>query len=191
MRNFNLAPLGVATFLLAGCSGGQSAYDYAIPERICNIDVRASYVKPLLPPGKAVRELSSNPVRPGASQSCSVMVDTREDLTVTFSRQIGELDITEKAADKYIDLKRVSLGGGVTSAAVGDDGAIAWMKCTPKPGQPQYEFPKTKEGKYGHLVLEVHAGDGIRKLDNIEEWRAHIEQFLRAYIPELVKVWCV
>ncbi|MFE3494416.1 hypothetical protein ACFXOS_15180 [Streptomyces sp. NPDC059175] len=186
-----MAALFIAGFI-AGCSDGKPAYDYAIPKKICNVSVATSDVKPLLPPGKSVKEDPSESLtRPGESKSCGVIVDERPDLSVSISRQGGELDIAEKAADKYIDLKRVSLGGGVTSAAVGDDGAVAWMKCTPKPGQRQYEFPKTKEGKYGHLALEVHAGDGIRKPDNIEEWRAHILQFLRAYVPELVKVWCV
>lgn len=190
MRHFRSAASGLLVLLLAGCSGGQARYDYAIPDGICGVGVSVSRIKPLLPPGKEVREISSKPVRVGASKSCSLVVDKKEDLTVSFSRQTGELDIAYEAEGKYIDLKRVSLGGVVNSAAVADDGAVAWMACSPKPNQPQYEMPEAKQGRYSHLVLEVHAGDGVKEPENIEEWRAHIEKFLRAYVPELVKVWC-
>ncbi|WP_267245235.1 hypothetical protein [Streptomyces sp. PR69] len=188
MRRLNLVALSVPVLLLAGCSGEGPEYGYAIPERICDVNVPASVVQPLLPPGKAVKENLRG--TPGESQSCGVIVDERVDLSVSFSRQTGELDIAHEADDDYVDLKRVSLGGVVNSAAVADDGAVAWMACSPKPNQPQYETPETQTGKYTHLVLEVRAGDGVNKPKDIEEWRAHIEKFLRAYVPELVKAWC-
>ncbi|MFE0038105.1 hypothetical protein [Streptomyces sp. NPDC059015] len=183
----------MAALLLAGCADENPEYDYAIPGKICGVSVAPSDVKPLLPPGESVRVDSSESLsRPGESRSCGVIVDKRPDLAVSVSRQRGELDIAEKAGDKYINLERIpSLGEGVTSAAVGNDGAVAWMECTPKPGQRQYEFPESKEGKYGYLALEIHAGDGIKEPGNMEEWRAHIERFLRGYVPELTKVWCM
>ncbi|MET9919845.1 hypothetical protein ABZZ04_22540 [Streptomyces sp. NPDC006435] len=178
----------MAALLLTGCSGENSEYGYAIPGKICDVSVASSDVKPLLPPGRAIKESLRG--TPDESLSCGLIVDERVDLSISFSRQSGELDIAEEAADDYVNLKRITLGGNVTSAAVGDDGAVAWAKCVPKPGQRQYESPESEQGRYGHLVLEIHAGDDIKEPDNLEEWRAHIEKFLRSYVPELVKVWC-
>lgn len=188
MRRPSLTVFGAFVLFLSGCSGGESEYEYAIPEKICRVNVASSDVKPLLPPGEVVKENLRE--TPGESQSCGVIVDKRIDLAVSFSRQTGEVDIAHEAADDYDDLISVPLGGVVSSAAVAADGAVAWMACNPKPNQPQYETPESKLGRYTHLALEIHAGDGVDKSGNIDEWRARIERFLRAYVQELVKVWC-
>ncbi|WP_146232314.1 hypothetical protein [Streptomyces sp. NWU49] len=188
MRQFGLTALVISTMLVAGCSGNGPEYGYATPKKICDVNVAVSDVQPLLPPGEAIKESSRG--TPGESRSCGMVVDERVDLSVSFSRQTGEVDIAREADDDYIGLRRVSLGGAVKSAAVADDGAVAWMACSPKPDQPQYETPEAKAGRYTHLVLEIHTGGGIKKPDNIKEWRAHIEKFLRAYVPELIEAWC-
>ncbi|WMX45961.1 hypothetical protein RGF97_15440 [Streptomyces roseicoloratus] len=188
MRRLSAAVVGVFALLLSSCSAGGSEYEYAIPEKICRINVSSSDVKSLLPPGKAVKENLRE--TPGESQSCGVIVDKRVDLAVSFSRQTGEVDIAREAADDYEELTRVSLGGAVSSAAVAEDGAVAWMACNPKPNQPQYETPASKAGRYTHLVLEIHAGDESYRPGHTDERRARIEKFLRAYVQELAKVWC-
>ncbi|MFH9297234.1 hypothetical protein [Streptomyces sp. NPDC017520] len=100
------------------------------------------------------------------------------------------MDIAREASDKYVDLRRVSLGGAVTSAAVGEDGAVAWMVCVPKSGQPRYESPETKSGKYGHLVVEMRIGDDVERSVPVEEWRTHVEKLLRSYVPGVMEGWC-
>ncbi|MFI8369117.1 hypothetical protein [Streptomyces sp. NPDC085466] len=190
MRRLTLASAGLTMLLLTGCSIGkeESTYQYSVPERICDVTVTTPDIKPLLPPGKTIKESSMG--RPGEGRSCGVIVDERVDLKVSYSRQTGELDIAREADDKYIGLERIALGGTLTSAAVGDDGAVAWMTCDPKPGQPQYEMPESKLGKYTHLVLEIRAEDWTKNPENIGEWRANTERFLRAYLAPLTEAWC-
>jgi hypothetical protein len=179
---------GIVILFLAGCSDEGDDYEYAIPKEICGVSVAAPYAQSLLPPGRAIKENLRG--TPGESQSCGVIVDERVDLSVSFSRQTEELDVMEAAVDDYVDPRRVSLGGRVNSAVVGDDGAIAWMACAPKPNQPQYEVPESRRAKYTHLVLQVRTDGEVEKPGSIEDWRMRMEQFLRAYVPELGKVWC-
>ncbi|MFJ6810048.1 hypothetical protein ACIQRK_29210 [Streptomyces anulatus] len=100
------------------------------------------------------------------------------------------MDIAREASDKYADLRRVSLGGAVTSAAVGEDGAVAWMVCVPKSGQPKYESPETRTGLYGHLVVEMRIGDDVERPVPVEKWRTQVEKLLRSYVPGVVEGWC-
>ncbi|GAA2483295.1 hypothetical protein GCM10010393_12610 [Streptomyces gobitricini] len=189
MRHRRVVAACASVLLVAGCSGGESEYDYAIPSEVCDVAVAQQDVKPLLPPGKSVKEDSSESLsRPGERKSCSIVVDEGVDLTVSLSRQWGDLDIVEEAADKYIGLKRVDLGGGFTSAGVGDDGAVAWAACKPKANQRQYEFPETQSGRYDALALEIRVGN--EKPADVGEWRERIENFLRAYVPGMVQAWC-
>ncbi|MEV7911081.1 hypothetical protein [Streptomyces griseus] len=191
VRYAKLAVFGAAsTLLLLGCSGKQTEYDYSIPEKVCGIDVQPSNMKPLLPPGKEVKEsFREIGQRSGEHVNCGVVVDKGVDLSVSFSRQTGELDIAREAADKYTDLQRISLGRGVSSAAVGDDGAVAWMACLPQPQQPRYEMPESRSGKYDHVALEIRTGK-VEGSGKIEERRTHIENFLRAYAPGVAEAWC-
>jgi len=186
-----LAVSGASVLFLAGCIGGDSGYDYEIPQSLCDVKVAASNIKPLLPPGKeVVVDKSESTLRPGAGRNCSVTVDKRPDLTISISRQGGEVDIAREASDKYVELRRVSLGKEVTSAAVGEDGAVAWMVCVPKPGQPQYESPKDRVGRYGHLALEMRIGKDVERSVPVKEWRTHVENLLRSFVPGLVEDWC-
>ncbi len=190
VRYLKLASFGAASALLFGCSGEQTEYDYSIPEKLCGIDVRPLNIKPLLPPGKSVKEsFREIRQRSGEHVNCGVVVDKGVDLSVSFSRQTGELDIAREAADKYTDLQRISLGRGVNSAAVGDDGAVAWMACLPQPHQPRYEMPETRSGKYDHVALEIRTGK-VEDSGKVEERRTHIENFLRAYAPGVAGAWC-
>ncbi|MER7001276.1 hypothetical protein [Streptomyces sp. NPDC000410] len=190
MRTAKIAWFGLAVLFISGCSG-ESEYDYAVPSEVCRVNIPASEIKPLLRPGKVIKETFREiGLRSGEHHSCDLVVDKKQDVSISVSRQTGELDIAEKAADKYVNLNRVSVSSGVTSAAVGDDGAVAWMKCKPKAGQPQYEFPEAKQGEYSHLALEVRTESESDGVKNSGQRRAEIESFLRAYVPALMKDWC-
>lgn len=190
MRTAKIAWFGLAVLFISGCSG-EPEYDYAVPSEVCRVKVSASEIKPLLRPGKVIEETFREiGLRSGEHHSCGLVVDKKQDVSISISRQTGELDIVEKAVDKYVNLNRVSVRSDVTSAAVGDDGAVAWMKCKPKAGQPQYEFPETRRGEYDHLVLEIRTERESERAKDTGQRRADIERFLRAYLPELVEGWC-
>lgn len=178
--------LGAAVLLASGCSSGKLGYDYAIPSKICGIGVDKSAVKPLLPPGKEGKatDVGANDWK---HHTCRVVVDKKRALNVSIARNSGVDDVAKYGETEYENFRRVSPNGVVTSAGVGDDGAKAWMKCQPKPGQPQAEMPNFP---YTHLVLKIHVGDGVKKPENVTDRRTDIEGFMRSYVPGVTKAWC-
>ncbi len=124
----------------------------------------------------------------GEHRSCRLVVDKKIGLAVSIARDSEVDDVMEFGVDEYVDFRKVSLGGAVTSAGVGDDGAAAWMKCRPKDGQPQsemYGYP------YNHLVLKVHVGgaEGAGG-DEVQERRVDLENFMRSYVSGVRDIWC-
>ncbi|MYR42390.1 hypothetical protein [Streptomyces sp. SID5910] len=171
--------LAIAALLASGCSSDKPGYDYSIPSRMCGVDVDKSAVKPLLPPGKEGKatEVGANDWK---HHTCWVVVDKKRELAVSVARDSAVDDASKYGEEEYKNFRKTSLNEPVTSAGIGDDGAVAWMKCRPKPGQPQEEMP---DFPYTHLVLKIHTAAEI-------DHRADLERFLRSYIPNLTEAWC-
>lgn len=125
--------------------------------------------------------------KPGEHRSCRLVVDKKIGLTVSIARDSEVDDIAEFGADAYRDFRKVSLGGAVTSAGVGDDGAAAWMKCRPKEGQPQSEMDGYP---YNYVILKVNVGGGGTGGDEVQERRIDLEKFMRSYVSGVRDIWC-
>ncbi|MFH9297233.1 hypothetical protein [Streptomyces sp. NPDC017520] len=180
--------VGAALVVLSGCSGGEPEYGYSIPAKICEVGVDESDVKPLLPPGEAMKATAVEVgEKSGEHRSCRLVVDKEIGLAVSIARDSAVDDVAEFGAEEYTDFREVSLGGAVTSAGVGADGAAAWMKCQPKGGQPQFEMDGYP---YNHLVLKVHIGGGGKGGDEAQERRIDLEKFMRSYVSGVQGVWC-
>ncbi|MBC7271955.1 MAG: hypothetical protein H5T76_25145, partial [Streptomyces sp.] len=112
---------------------------------------------PLLPAGESLTEdIDHSDVRPGAHDYCNVRVDKKVALAMEVSRQTAYADL-KYAMDDYRNLEEVTLGGRVKSAGVGENGAIAWLRCEPKEGQPRSDAVSGRP--YQALVVEFNVGD--------------------------------
>ncbi|MFJ6810049.1 hypothetical protein ACIQRK_29215 [Streptomyces anulatus] len=125
--------------------------------------------------------------KPGEHRSCRLVVDKKIGLVVSIARDSGVDDIAEFGADTYRGFRKVSLGGAVTSAGVGGDGAAAWMKCRPKEGQPQSEMDGYP---YNYVILKVNVGGGGTGGDEVQERRIDLEKFMRSYVSGVQDIWC-
>ncbi|MBX9398534.1 hypothetical protein K4749_34380 [Streptomyces sp. TRM72054] len=183
------AGIGVVLLLAVGCSFEKEERDYSIPVKICDVAVEESMVKPLLPPGGSLKEGRQSMGRtPGEGEQCTLDVDKKIGLTIKISRQFkGRVDALE-AVDRFSNLKRIPLGGNFTSAAVADDGAVAWLQCIPKSGQ---HLTESAAGvKYKALVLELFVENGGEGPENTEQQHKDIDKFVRSYVPGVEKLWC-
>ncbi|WP_405697984.1 hypothetical protein OHA99_25345 [Streptomyces coelicoflavus] len=188
MKRSHLCGILVTGALLAsGCSGGEPGYDYAIPSRLCGVGVDQSDLKRILPPGDEGRAVESG-VNDWKFHKCQVVVEEKLALNVRISRDVMADDAAKFGIKEFGEnFRKISLSGPVTSAGVGDDGGLAWMKCQPKPGQPQNEAP---DRPFTHLVLKIHtpaaSADSAQTADHLSD----MERFLRSYVPNLTEAWC-
>ncbi|MFI8369116.1 hypothetical protein [Streptomyces sp. NPDC085466] len=174
---------GALTAFLSGCADQNPDWNYSIPQRICGIETGESTVKPLLPKGDSLDEK----IRAAAgedqdvSERCYLYVDRElhgngRNLSIRKDREIEKIDAYQEAKHllKFTNLQRVELGEHVTSAAIGDEGALVAMTCTPKipAGEP-----------YKYLVTQVRFGKDADKPESLPVRHQQIEDFLRAYIP--------
>ncbi|MGW4053619.1 hypothetical protein ACWENA_22580 [Streptomyces sp. NPDC004779] len=178
--------LATAVLLTSGCTSGEPGYDYAIPSQVCGVQVEPFALKQILPPGKEAR-VSGGETNDFEHLICRVVVDKKPGLAMSILRGSGTEDLFPYWHKEIEGLRRVSLGGPVTSAGVGDDGAAALIDCLPKPGQPQEEMPGSQ---YTRIRLIVEVGRGDEKPDSETDLRTSTEQFMRTYIPGLTSAWC-
>ncbi|MFD8448341.1 hypothetical protein [Streptomyces coelicoflavus] len=155
--------------------------------RLCGIGVDQSALKGILPPGKEGRA-----VEVGANDwkflKCQVVVDKKLALNLRMSRDVAADDAAKFGKKEFGEnFRTISLSALVTSAGVGDDGGLAWMKCQPKAGQPQEEAP---DRPFTHLVVKAHTPAGSKDPDEAADRRANMERFLRSYVPDLTEAWC-
>ncbi|WP_338897815.1 hypothetical protein WBG99_21300 [Streptomyces sp. TG1A-60] len=187
-------PLGVpaaigAVLLVCGCSPEKGGRDYVIPAKVCDVAVEADIVESLLPVGESLEEEREVVgISPGEGEQCSLDIDKKLGLTIKISRQGARWRDALEAADKYSNLKRVSLAGDVESAGVADDGAIVWFRCIPNSGQPFTESPTGVN--HQSLVMELFVGDRAKGPDDPEQQHKDIEKFVRYYVPGVEKRWC-
>ncbi|MFF0487001.1 hypothetical protein [Streptomyces sp. NPDC004435] len=188
MRNRRIfhGTLLAASLLASGCSDGEPGYDYAIPSQVCGVEVDPSSLKNVLPPGKEAR-VSGDEAVDFEHLICRVVVDKKPGLAISVLRGGGTEDLFPYWQKEIEGLGRVSPGGPVTSAGVGDNGAAALIDCLPKPGQPQEEIPGFP---YTRLRLIVEVGRGEEKPDSTTDLRTSTEQFMRTYVPGLTATWC-
>ncbi|MFE3644619.1 hypothetical protein [Streptomyces sp. NPDC059169] len=178
--------LGATVLLASGCSNEKPGYDYAMPPQVCGIEVDMTALKQILPPGKEGKTTEVGTSNFDHS-TCWVVVDKKRELGVSILRDNGVDDSAKYWEKEFENFKRVSLGGVVTSAGVGNNGAAASMKCRPKPGQPQEEMPNFP---YTRLRLKIEIKDGAQKFEDVTKRRAAIDGFMQSYIPRLTKAWC-
>ncbi|MEU3661015.1 hypothetical protein AB0E77_14865 [Streptomyces sp. NPDC032940] len=186
MKRIHLCGILVTAALLAsGCSSGKPGYGYAIPSQMCGVGVDQSALKSLLPPGEegAVTEGAHDWER----HTCRVVVEKKTELAMTVARDVAVDDAAKSGEEEFRNFRKISLERPVTSAGVGDGGAVAWMTCRPRPGQPQEEMP---DFPFTHLVLKIHTAAAVKDSDKAADHRADLERFLRSYIPDLTEAWC-
>ncbi|MFD8448342.1 hypothetical protein [Streptomyces coelicoflavus] len=119
---------------------------------------------------------------------CQVVVEKKLALSMWVARDVTADDAAKFGIEEFGEnFSKISLSGPMTSAGVGDDGGLAWMKCQPKPGQPQELGP---DRPFTHLVLKVHTAAGSKDPDEAADRRANMERFLRSYVPDLTEAWC-
>ncbi|MFB8775614.1 hypothetical protein [Streptomyces broussonetiae] len=85
-------------------------------------------------------------------------------------------------------MEEVALGGRVKSAGVGENGAIAWLRCEPKEGQPRSDAVSGRP--YPAPVVVFNVGDPDLVPEDPSGRRRDIGAFLRAYLPGWEKAWC-
>ncbi|NML53030.1 hypothetical protein HHL19_09325 [Streptomyces sp. R302] len=178
-----MAAAGALTALLSGCADENPDWNYSIPQRICGIETGESTVKPLLPKGDSLEEKIRAAVgeEQDASERCLLYVDREQhgngrNLSIYKDREIEKIDAHQEAEHllKFTNIQRVELGEHVTSAAIGDEGALVVMACT----------PKTSKGEpYKYLVTQVRFGKDADKPENLPVRHQQLKEFLRAYIP--------
>ncbi|MDI3422713.1 hypothetical protein [Streptomyces luteolus] len=176
--------------LIVGCSGDDSAQNYPIPKKICGVEAKESAVKPLLPPGGTLEEQSRAEVGEtrDVGEQCHVYVDREEYgnakyLSISQDREAEKSDAVVEA-DRglhYRNLDSLQLGGPVTSAATGDEGALVVMRC---------ESTEAASSKYPYLVTEVGLGKWALNPEDPTARRAHLQAFLRDYIPATAAAKC-
>ncbi|MEU3283163.1 hypothetical protein [Streptomyces antibioticus] len=176
--------LGAALFLTFGCS--KQGYDYAIPPKICGIGVDESALKPILPTGKEGKTTDSGS-QDFEHRICRVIVDKDRALSLSILRDWGGVDAFDDWKKEFDNLRRVAPKEDVANAAVADDGAVATLKCLPKPDQPEKGLAGIP---YTHLSFKFFVGDKVKSPNDVADRRANIERFMWSYIPDLTETWC-
>ncbi|MCP9944389.1 hypothetical protein LUX12_05645 [Streptomyces somaliensis] len=179
MKFVRAVATGVLGLTLAGCvSGGKR--DYAVPDPFCQVQgVSEAVVKPLLPTGQDLhldlRDLTSEPDQ---DQVCVVRVDEKDGLQINTLRNEANIDALHYAREgsRPLSNAKPSKIPGVTSSAIGDDGALLSMNC-PSAG-------------VDYLVTTVRVGDREKPPENPAEQRRNLETFLRSYVPGLIQAKC-
>ncbi|MFM9370161.1 hypothetical protein [Streptomyces sp. Da 82-17] len=192
MRNrySTLAAVGALTAVLAGCSSEASDWGYPIPKKFCGVETEESSLKPLMPYGDTVEEYVRTEVgqTPDVGKRCYLYVDREEEgngkyFSIFQDRAEKKVDAVPEAKHllHYRNLRPVELGGPVTSAATGDEGALVVMRC---------ESPKAASAKYPYLVTEVRLGKWALNPKDPTARRAQLQAFLRDYIPATAAARC-
>ncbi|MCP9986224.1 MULTISPECIES: hypothetical protein [Streptomyces] len=179
MKTTRAAAAGFLALSLSGCLSTENQ-DYAIPDPFCQAKgVEASAVKPLLPAGKDlhlyIRDLTSEPDN---SQVCVVLIDKKRSMRINTLRNEANIDALHYAvegAHPFENPQPVKIPG-VASTAVGEDGALLSMQCA--------------SPKDGYLVVTLRLDTTNKPTKGPVERRESIENFLKSYIPNLIKSKC-
>ncbi|MFM9371538.1 hypothetical protein [Streptomyces sp. Da 82-17] len=188
-RHCTTAAVSALAALLVGCSGKAEGWNYAIPKKICGVNMQESVVKPLLPPGDTLDEQIRAAIGEDqdVSERCLLKVDKGKSgdgkyLWINLDRETQKVDaVAEAHRLRYGNSESVHLAGSVTSAAVGDTGALVAMRCKPK---------TAKSAPYAYLMAEVRMGDYADKPKDPEARHDHLQAFLRDYIPATEAARC-
>ncbi|MCP9957027.1 hypothetical protein [Streptomyces sudanensis] len=179
MKVTRAAVTGSLALTLSGCLSAERQ-DYAIPNPFCQVrGVSGAVVKPLLLAGESLYvDLRGLTSEPGQDQVCVVQVDKEDGLQITTLRNEANIDTlhyAKEGARPLADAKPASIPG-VTSVAIGDDGALLSADCPSTGGD--------------YLVTTVRVGDREKPPENPAEQRRNLEAFLRGYIPGLIQAKC-
>jgi hypothetical protein len=157
----------LTALVLTGCTAHA---DRQIPDSICGTRVAPSLSKPLLQPLGKVSEWTSSGFRQAGGWSwCVVFVGKDDAMHLRFAHHGGPMNPMEAASpDNSVtglqNPRRIHLAD---DAVIGDDGAIATIRCKDKAGAD-------------HFTLAVRVTRGVQR-------RGDIEEFMRAYMPATVK----
>ncbi|MEU3218344.1 hypothetical protein [Streptomyces sp. NPDC006971] len=169
---------GLCATLLAvsACGGGDDGEgrDYAVPDRLCGVDVAKAKLAPLLPAGEKLAERDSGSV-PG-SPHCALTVDGRPALSVLGDALDAEADPFADA-DWYLRLGKDA--GGKDGARyrgerVLDRFALSVTQCAGKQAARKYA-----------VLVELAETDPVPA--NVADRRKALKEFLDGYVPAALK----
>ncbi|WP_335941307.1 hypothetical protein [Streptomyces sp. PTD5-9] len=165
-----IASLCAILVAVSACGGGSGGRDYAVPDRLCGIDVDKAALAPLLPGGKELVERDSGSV-PGRLR-CALTVDGRPSLSV-----LG--DVLDADADPFAEADwylRLGKGAGGKDGAryrgdrVLDRFALSVTQCAG--GQ---------SARKGAVLVELAENDPVP--ENVADRRKALKEFLDGYVP--------
>jgi hypothetical protein len=144
-----------------------------LPQSLCGTRVSAGELKPLIPPEGEITERNDVDRRdPQPASWCSLNVSGKTALDLRFAWHDDQVDPVEVAGSvksvSYLELPERATT--YPRMAVGNDGAIATAPC------------RTQGGSYFTLSVLLK---GTNPTDT--GYRDHIEKFMRAYFPAVVK----
>ncbi|MDK1472909.1 hypothetical protein QNO07_05595 [Streptomyces sp. 549] len=112
---------------LTACTGGGGG-EYALPERVCGVELAPEVVEPLLPAGESLKERGE--VFPERYGDCWLVVDRADVLTVTFVPLDAYNDPAVEARTlRYSGLKPLERLPFPGSGVLGDQGSVVTARC--------------------------------------------------------------
>ncbi|MEV7953351.1 hypothetical protein ACIO6T_05875 [Streptomyces sp. NPDC087532] len=168
---------GLCAMLLAvsACGGDDGKdRDYAVPDRLCGVDVDEGTLAPLLPTGKKLEERDSGSV-PGSAR-CALTVDGLPALSVLGDVLDAGADPFAKA-DWYLRLGKDA--GGKDGARyegvrVLDRFALSVAKCADPDSARKYA-----------VLVELSETDPVP--ENVADRRKALKEFVDGYAPAALK----
>ncbi|MFJ2597144.1 hypothetical protein [Streptomyces erythrochromogenes] len=152
--------------LLAGTTGCSRGQEYALPGDVCGVEVRAAFLKPLLPPGVSFKQ-SKTHESGGDITGCAMEVDKRRALTFQASLVPADLDPLEVKRTNLLRAGNPQKAAIGSDARVADNGAMAYDVCT-------------YEGERRRYVVEVWVDESPADVDRRRE---DLARFIAAYLP--------
>ncbi|MEV6076887.1 hypothetical protein AB0L80_17515 [Streptomyces sp. NPDC052069] len=167
------AGLCTATLVLASC-GDDGGRRYAVPDRVCGVEINADTLAPLLPDGKEITERQFDV---GSERfSCTLSVDSDFSLSVKGDLLTVDAD-PFKSADRSMRLggdSRPSPSALERGALIRDSLAVAVKPC-------RYE-----DSAWKYAVLAELAGSNQSPEDSAERGLA-LSRFADDFVPAAVQ----
>ncbi len=118
--------LGLAALVgVAGCASGDESY--AVPERVCGVEMKEEVVRSLLPEGEELVE-TGKPL-PAKFNYCTLVVDGEPELWVTFGTEFELYHPLEEYSHQFEDGDEITLDF-VGHGGVDDDNAKIIAACS-------------------------------------------------------------
>ena len=154
-----------AALLLTTAAGCAQQQEYTLPGDICGVEVDATLLKPLLPPGES---LTQHTTLDGTELTgCAMEVDRKRELTFQASlvtADVNPLEVKRRELQRAGNPQKAAVG---TDARIADGAAMAYSACT-------------FGGKPHRYVVEVWAD---RSPSDVSARRTALTRFITAYLP--------